>query len=111
VYSSGAGIATRLILQSLFGLRQGKSVLVIDPVIPQSLDGLRVELKLEGSRVEVSYFIRNKGYGPRRVNLNGTELAFTRGVNPYRTGGAEIPMAALRDRLREGSNRLSVCLA
>ncbi len=40
VYSSGAGIAFRLIHECLLGLRRGASTLTIDPVIPRALDGL-----------------------------------------------------------------------
>jgi hypothetical protein len=42
------------------------------------------------------------------VNLNGADLPFSRGANPYRAGAAEVPMAAVRERLVEGVNRLVV---
>ena len=42
------------------------------------------------------------------VNLNGVDLLFTRGENPYRTGAAEVPMAMVLDRLTDGVNRLSI---
>ena len=108
VYSSGAGIGVRLIMQCFLGVRQGKSLLVVDPVIPKTLDGLRVELALAGCMVEVSYRIQGAGCGPTAVNLNGADLPFTHGSNPYRTGAAEIPMAAFREYLIEGTNRLTV---
>jgi hypothetical protein len=44
------------------------------------------------------------------VNLNGTDLPFTREANPYRTGAAEIPMAAVLERLTGASNRLTVSI-
>jgi 1,2-beta-oligoglucan phosphorylase len=110
VYSSGAGIWTRLLLECFLGLRRQKSLLVLDPVIPGSLDGLRVERELEGHQVEVTYRIRGEGSGPLAVNLNGQDLPFTRGANPYRTGAAEIPMKAVRERLCEGANRMIVHL-
>lgn len=108
VYSSGAGIATRLIMETFLGLRREQSVLVIDPVIPQSLDGLRVELELVGCRLDVTYRIERSGFGPMKVNLNGTDLPFNRVANPYRTGGAEIAMAAVKELLTGGTNRLTV---
>ena len=46
IYSSGAGIATALILRCFLGLRLEPSQLVIDPAIPKRLDGLRAELEL-----------------------------------------------------------------
>ncbi len=108
IYSSGAGIGVRLILCSFLGLRQEKSALVLDPAIPPSLDGLSVELELAGHSFEVTYHVRSAGCGPIAVNLNGVDLCFTRGENPYRTGAAEVPMAMVRERLTNGANRLSI---
>jgi cellobiose phosphorylase len=110
LYSSGAGIALRLIHQSFLGLRREKSVLRIDPVIPAALDGLQAESELAGSAVTIIYRIGSAGYGPTAVALNGQKLSFTREVNPYRTGGVEVPMAEVLDRLTVGTNELLVCL-
>ena len=52
VYSSGAGIALRLINECLLGIRRRKSTLVLDPMIPKSLDGLRAEVDLAGQARE-----------------------------------------------------------
>jgi 1,2-beta-oligoglucan phosphorylase len=110
IYSSGAGIAMRLIHQCFLGLRQAKSVLRIDPVIPAALDGLQAESELAGRAVTLIYRIGGAGYGPTAVTLNGQKLPFTREVNPYRTGGVEVPMAEVLDRLTVGTNELLVCL-
>lgn len=109
VYSSGAGIAVSLILRCFLGFRQERSTLVIDPVIPASLDGLRVEVELAKCPVEVTYRIKGTCCGPVVVNLNGAELPFARGKNQYRKGGAEVPMAVVLKRLTtKGPNRLIV---
>jgi cellobiose phosphorylase len=108
VYSSGAGIATGLILRCFFGLRQEKVWLVVDPVIPRALDNLRVRLRLGESMIEVTYTIKGAGCGPSRVVLNGADLPFTRGANPYRTGDARVPMAAFKEQLTAGTNRLTI---
>jgi cellobiose phosphorylase len=110
VYSSGAGISTRLMIQCFLGMRLQKSVLTLDPVIPRSLDGLKVEMMLEGRMVEITYRVQERGYGPVTVNLNGADLLFTRGPNPYRTGAAEIPMKSVHQSLKAGANRLIVNL-
>ncbi len=44
IYSSGAGIAFRLIHERFFGLRRGRSTLAIDPVLPRRLDGLAIDV-------------------------------------------------------------------
>lgn len=111
VYSSGAGIGMSLILRCFLGLRQEESMLVVDPVIPSSLDGLRVEMELAGRSFDVTYRIGGAGSGPTAVSLNGTDLPFYRGENPYRVGGAEVPMQAILAGLKDGVNELSVQLS
>jgi cellobiose phosphorylase len=111
VYSSGAGIAMGLILRGLLGLHRGNSALVIDPVMPKSLNGLAAELELAGRRVEVVYHVTDAGCGPTALKLNGADLPYTREPNPYRLGGARVPMAAMLARLVDGPNRLDVHLA
>jgi 1,2-beta-oligoglucan phosphorylase len=108
IYSSGPGIWTRLVLHSFLGLCREQSMLAIDPVIPQSLDGLRVEMAWGGALMEVTYRIEGAGCGPSAINLNGADLPYSRGTNPYRTGAAQIPMAAVLERLTVGTNRLTV---
>jgi len=108
VYSSGSGIAMSLILRCFLGLRRENSVFVVDPVIPASLDGLRVDLELGDHSFEVTYRIGGAGCGPTAVNLNGADLPFSRGQNPYRLGAAEIPAAVFLDRRIEGVNRLTI---
>ena len=108
VYSSGAGIGVRLIMQGFLGLRQDAASLVIDPVIPQALDGLKVSLRLAGHLVEVTYRIKVKGCGPVSAELNGVKLDFTRERNPYRPGAIRIAMEKVAGLLVENTNRLSV---
>jgi cellobiose phosphorylase len=111
IYSSGAGIWTKLLFSCLLGVSRRKSCLVVDPVIPRSLDGLKAEMELEGRTFEITYRVRAAGSGPLAVSLNGGDLPFTRQANPYRTGAAEIPMRAVRERLlREEANRMTVHL-
>jgi len=108
VYSSGAGIAFRLVHQCLLGLRRARSTLGIDPVIPKTLDGLSADVRLEGRNVRVRYRVAARGYGPRTVSLNGHPLPTTRTANPYRTGGVTVPIDVLRQHLGEGANELVV---
>jgi cellobiose phosphorylase len=111
VYSSGAGIATGLIFRCFLGLRAERSRLVIDPAIPKALDGLEAELELDGIRLEIIYRIEAAGCGVLALELNGRDLPFSRGYNPYRIGDAEVPVAALRERTPAGPNRLTIRLA
>ena len=83
---------------------------MIDPAIPKRLDGLRAELELAGIRFEITYRVEAKGCGVLALELNGRDLPFSRVHNPYRTGGAEVSMAALRESTVAGLNRLTVWL-
>ncbi len=96
IYSSGPGIAIGVVVGNLLGLRREHSMLVIDPVLPAALDGLRVRWVLAERRVDIVYRLGANGCGPTRIEINGAELPFTRGHNPYRTGAAQIALAALR---------------
>jgi len=108
VYSSGAGIATALIMRCLFGFLHVRSDLVVDPVIPTSLDGLRVRMQLRDGLFDVTYHSSGAGCGPSRVSLNGYDLSFTRGFNPYRTGAARISLEEIRKHLTADINQLTV---
>jgi cellobiose phosphorylase len=110
VYSSGAGIATSLILRCLLGIRPSRSTLVIDPVLPQSLDGLRVELDIAGHRFDITYRVGTRGSGPVALELNATPLPFKRGENSYRTGGAIVSMPLLHEAMVQDVNWLTVTL-
>lgn len=108
VYSSGAGIAVRLVHHCFLGLRRGHTTLGIDPVIPRALDGLCADVELGGHAVRVRYRVAEKGCGPIALSLNGHKLPLTREVNPYRTAGITVPMTALREHLGNGVNELVV---
>jgi cellobiose phosphorylase len=110
VYSSGAGICVRLIIQCFLGLRWESMQLVVDPVMPEALDGLRTEIVLADKQFEVTYRVEKNGCGTTRVSLNGVNLPFTRVKNPYRTGAARIPMAVVLEHLTQTTNRLTVQL-
>jgi cellobiose phosphorylase len=104
VYSSGAGIAVRLVRERLLGLRLRRSSLCIDPVLPRSLDGLSARVQLEGRALTLRYRVGPLGHGPRALACNGRPLAIDREAHPYRTGGAVVPM----DLLSDGDNVLDI---
>jgi CRISPR-associated protein Csx3 len=104
VYSSGAGIAVRLVRERLLGLRLQRSSLCIDPVLPRALDGLVARVQLQGRAVTLRYRVGARGHGPRALTANGRPLAIDREPHPYRTGGAVVPM----DLLRDGDNVIEV---
>jgi cellobiose phosphorylase len=108
VYSSGAGIALRLIRQVLLGLTKEPGLLIVDPVMPASLDGLRHMTHLFGRPVEVCYRPGPRGCGVRRITLNGTALAFRERPALYRPGAALLTQAALAEHLEPDGSQMQI---
>lgn len=110
IYSSGPGIAIGLVVGHFLGIRQEATTLIVDPVLPTRLDGLRATLMVAQHQVELLLHVGPQGHGPVQLHLNDHPLRFMRGANPYRTGAAEVSMAAFRAALKAGVNRLVIRL-
>jgi cellobiose phosphorylase len=110
VYSSGAGIALGLIIRRFLGLSREAGALRVDPVIPATLDGLRVDTTFLGRPVEVRYRIKGPGFGVNKIALNEANLPFHDETNPYRRGAALISLSSVLERLRPEANILSIDL-
>jgi cellobiose phosphorylase len=110
VYSSGAGIGVRLIMQCFLGIRMELGHLVLDPVVPPALDGLKASLRIGGRALEVVYRINRRGCGLVSANLNGVDLDFIRENNSYRPGAARIAMESFQHELSGDGDRLTVWL-
>lgn len=110
IYSSGAGIAWRLVVQRLLGLTQQAYRLIVDPVLPPSLDGLQATVELYGLPVLVSYRVGPRGHGPTALQLNGRPLPFGRGHNRYREPGVEVAIEAWLAALLPSGNSLEIVL-
>ena len=92
VYSSGAGILFALVVRHLFGLRLEADALLIDPVLPAALDGVRLRVTLLGCELEIVYRVHGAGCGVRSLQLDGRPLAFDVESNPYRRGAARVSL-------------------
>ena len=103
IYSSGAGIAWRLVIQRLLGLTVQADRLVLDPVLPATLDGLVVDLPLYGQPVQVTYRVGPRGHGLAAATLDGQPLALTPGHNRYRAPGAWVDARPLQAALADGA--------
>ena len=108
IYSSGPGIALGIVVTRFLGIRQEAAALAIDPVIPPALDGLRARVSIAGRETDIRYVVGTKGHGPTRLILNGHELTFRRGANPYRVGAAEVPMREYQARQLVGGDDVLV---
>jgi 1,2-beta-oligoglucan phosphorylase len=90
VYSSGPGIFVSLIINRLLGFRPEKEIVVLDPVIPFSMDGMRADYNFRGFDLEFRYKIQNETHSPKTILVNGKPLNFMIEQQQYRVGGAVI---------------------
>ena len=91
VYSSGPGIYIGIIITRLLGIRREFRNVIIDPVLPYSLDGLSASMNFIGHSVTFRYSVKKGNFGPKAILINGKPVPFTYEENQYRQGGAVIP--------------------
>jgi len=110
VYSSGPGIYIGLIVTRLLGLRTEAGNVIIDPVIPHSLDGLSASMNFMGHPVTFIYSIKDGCFSPRAISINGIPVNFTIEDNKYRQGGAVIPTDQFLTMLNRQDNSVEILL-
>ncbi len=108
VYSSGPGIFVSLIINRLLGFRAEKDIVIMDPVIPFSMDGLSATYKFKGYELEFSFEIKKGTYSPDSIIINGKSVNFEKENQKYREGGAVIKMEDFVSILNIGKNELKV---
>ncbi|PTX92269.1 hypothetical protein [Opitutus sp. ER46] len=109
LYSSGPGLYLHKLRTGLLGLRESYGDLVFDPVLPHQLDGLVIEVVLDGHPVEIQYHVRARTSGPTALRINGQLVADTRReANPYRIGGLGVSRAVIADLLAGERNRMEI---
>ncbi|UAL53242.1 GH36-type glycosyl hydrolase domain-containing protein [Metabacillus dongyingensis] len=96
IYSSGPGIYMNQLISNCLGIRQFQGDLIIDPVIPQRLDGLKFQFEYMGRQITFNYHIKGKKLS--HVLINGNEIEGEVLKNQYRAGGLRIS----RDELEKG---------
>jgi cellobiose phosphorylase len=112
IYSSGPGILINQIVSHFLGLRLSYDDVVIDPVLPKHLDGLRFAFAIDGKPITVIYSIASDApAGVQSVTINGIEMEFRRDHNSYRPGGVRIPRNDFQPLLTDGMNHILVNLA
>ena len=110
VYSSGPGIYIAIILTRLLGVRVEHENIILDPVLPKSLDGLSVSLALLGHNTTITYSVKHNTHSPKEIVINGTKIEFIHDENQYRPGGAILPREILMSHLSLPTNMIHVRL-
>lgn len=96
LYSSGPGIYLRTLVSCLFGIRAEAEGLVIDPVLPPSMDGHTLSLRLMDVDLTCRYHIGQSGPGRVRLVCGGKAVEGTPLQNRYRPQGLCVPWSRVR---------------
>jgi 1,2-beta-oligoglucan phosphorylase len=110
VYSSGPGIYVSIIVTRLLGLRILHKNIIIDPVIPDSMDGLSASMDFLGHHVTFNYVIIEGCFSPKAISVNGNTVMFGYEENKYRKGGAVIPTDQFLALLNQQHNIVEITL-
>ncbi|MFZ2286379.1 MAG: hypothetical protein WAV93_05280 [Bacteroidales bacterium] len=110
IYSSGPGIFIGIVVSRLLGLRVKGGKVIIDPVMPRSLDGIQTSMKFMDRSLRLIYSVREGNFGPKRICINGTDVQFTEEESIYRRGGAVIPAGIFSALPQEQESRIEICM-
>lgn len=100
IYSSGPGIYLNQLITNVLGIREFKDTIILDPVLPDSLDGLEMDYKLLGREVSIVFHL---GTETSEIYLNGEKLEFVQEENPYRIGGFILNKNEIQEKLKENN--------
>ena len=90
IYSSGPGLALRLVVERLLGVRRRGDLVEVDPVLPTGCDGLRAAVRVAGRVVSLRYVVGSEGVGVRRLRVGDRALDLTPLTNPHRRPGVSV---------------------
>lgn len=103
LYSSGPGIFCNLVRSRVLGLRKHYDQICLDPILPESANGLEANLFWEDKPLKVVFH-----RGSPAVRLNGRDLETTETPHPYRRGGFSVPALLFSALLKDEGNFLEI---
>ncbi|WP_227001787.1 GH36-type glycosyl hydrolase domain-containing protein [Virgibacillus necropolis] len=107
IYSSGPGIYMNQLISNALGIRTHAGNLVIDPVLPEKMDGLRFDFTFMEHPVT---FIYHLNQATKQVVVNGNVVETESVANPYRNGGFIVERDELKKQLTTVKNTVEVYL-
>ena len=110
IYSSGPGIFNNQIISHFLGIRKSFGDLVLDPVMPQELNGTTLTYRFYQYNITFCFYIQSNESRIQRVLINGKEVATHRENNPYRLGGLCIHKNTLDSFLTNNQNSIDIYL-
>ncbi|WP_188496522.1 GH36-type glycosyl hydrolase domain-containing protein [Pullulanibacillus pueri] len=105
IYSSGPGIYMNQLISNVLGIRMDSEQLVIDPVLPHSLDGLEFQFKILNTPITFCYHLNHKN---KDIVINGKQVSKAPVRNKYRQGGFVIEKDNLKELLRSKNNKVDI---
>ncbi|RSD26998.1 GH36-type glycosyl hydrolase domain-containing protein [Mesobacillus subterraneus] len=105
IYSSGPGIYMNQLISNALGIRREAQDLIIDPVLPEEMDGLEFAFNIDGKPVTFIYHFK----GEASVKVNGEGLEAARVSNRYRDGGYRIEADKL-EKLNAEKNTIEITM-
>ncbi|WP_297076782.1 GH36-type glycosyl hydrolase domain-containing protein [uncultured Enterococcus sp.] len=100
VYSSGPGIYLNQLITNVLGIRVFFDHYVFDPVLPEELDGLRLNYRIADKDVTFVYHLGSK---ESKVVIDQHVITTSREANPYRLGGFAIPVQTIEETIKNQS--------
>jgi 1,2-beta-oligoglucan phosphorylase len=108
IYSSGPGIYMNQLISHGLGIRQEAGELVIDPVLPEKLNGIKFEFNVNGRPITFIYKIT--GQTVKSVRINGHEADTIKLNNRYRQSGVRLPKLELEKNLKSDGNKIEIIM-
>lgn len=106
IYSSGPGIYLNQLISNVLGIRVENKNLIIDPVLPEELNGLTLDYTYAGIPVQYRYHLKTeKDSG---ILINGAKVSTTETANPYRKGGMLVLEKDARKELIGKTNVIDI---
>ena len=101
IYSSGPGIYMNQLISNCLGIRREGGDLVIDPVLPPTLDGLEFNFNLLNRPVKFIYHFNNEMN--EQIKVNGHAVKVKPLTNRYRKAGVRLDQKELESKLEENN--------
>ena len=84
VYSSGPGIYLNILISNMLGISEQGLDVIIDPVIPNYLEKLSLDYRINNHKVKINYHLNQE---KKKLLIDGKEIATNKICNKYRELG------------------------
>lgn len=99
IYSSGPGIYLNQLISNVLGIRKTNKHLLLDPVLPNELDGLTLNYTIDDRPLKITYHLNSS---VQQLKINGKLVEVTSPKNRYRNEGLQIDLDAFYSQTKQG---------